>query len=60
MLQAVGVDSIRLLSNNPDKRRQLESHGVVVDELVPLVVPVGEHAAGYLAAKRDRMGHRLP
>ena len=60
VLRDLGVPRVRLLSNNPDKRRQLEAHGVVVDELVPLVVPVGEHAAGYLAAKRDRMGHRLP
>jgi len=60
VLRDLGVPSVRLLSNNPEKRRQLEAHGITVDALVPLVVPVGEDAAAYLAVKRDRMGHHLP
>jgi 3,4-dihydroxy 2-butanone 4-phosphate synthase/GTP cyclohydrolase II len=60
ILKDVGLKSIRLLSNNPEKRRQLEDRGVVVTELVPLVVGVGEFNEGYLEAKRDRMGHALP
>ncbi len=60
ILKDVGLSSIRLLSNNPEKRRQLEERGVVVTELVPLVVGVGEFNEGYLEAKRDRMGHTLP
>ncbi|CAN5289197.1 bifunctional 3,4-dihydroxy-2-butanone-4-phosphate synthase/GTP cyclohydrolase II [soil metagenome] len=60
ILKDVGIGSIRLLSNNPEKKRQLEERGVVVTELVPLVVGVGELNEGYLGAKRDRMGHRLP
>jgi 3,4-dihydroxy 2-butanone 4-phosphate synthase/GTP cyclohydrolase II len=51
---------VRLLSNNPEKARQLEERGVTVTELVPLVVGVGEFNEGYLDAKRDRMGHTLP
>lgn len=60
ILKDVGLGSIRLLSNNPEKRRQLEERGVIVSELVPLVVGVGADNEGYLDAKRDRMGHALP
>lgn len=60
ILTDLGITHIRLLSNNPEKRRQLEEHGIVVDELVPLVVGVSAENAGYLDTKRDRMGHALP
>lgn len=60
MLLDMGVRSVRLLSNNPEKRRQLEQHGITVTELVPLVVGVGAVNTAYLEAKRDRMGHHLP
>jgi 3,4-dihydroxy 2-butanone 4-phosphate synthase/GTP cyclohydrolase II len=60
ILKDLGISSVRLLSNNPEKARQLEERGVTVTELVPLVVGVGEFNEGYLEAKRDRMGHALP
>lgn len=60
IISDLGVSSVRLLSNNPEKRRQLEQHGIQVTELVPLVVGVGEVNTAYLEAKRDRMGHHLP
>ncbi len=60
ILKDLGISSVRLLSNNPEKRRQLIEHGVEVTELVPLVVGVGDVNIGYLGAKRDRMGHQLP
>ena len=60
MLKDMGVTSIRLLSNNPEKKRQLLQHGITVEELQPLVVGVSEDNFGYLEAKRDRMGHYLP
>ena len=60
ILADMGVSSVRLLSNNPEKRRQLEQHGIAVTELVPLVVGVGAVNTAYLEAKRDRMGHYLP
>lgn len=60
ILLDMGVSSVRLLSNNPEKRRQLEQHGISVTELVPLVVGVGAVNTAYLEAKRDRMGHHLP
>ena len=60
ILQDLGLTDVRLLSNNPEKRRQLEERGVIVRELVPLVVGVSEDNEGYLDTKRDRMGHALP
>ena len=59
ILDEMGISSIRLLTNNPEKVRQLEARGVTVSERVPLVVGVGRHNEGYLAAKRDRMGHHI-
>jgi 3,4-dihydroxy 2-butanone 4-phosphate synthase/GTP cyclohydrolase II len=60
ILKDLGLSSVRLLSNNPEKARQLEERGVTVSELVPLVVGVGDFNEAYLEAKRDRMGHALP
>lgn len=60
MLRDLGVSRVRLLSNNPEKRRQLTQYGIEVTGLVPLVVGVGVDNEGYLSAKRDRMGHELP
>jgi len=60
ILKDLGISTVRLLSNNPEKARQLEERGVTVTELVPLVVGVGEFNEGYLEVKRDRMGHSLP
>jgi 3,4-dihydroxy 2-butanone 4-phosphate synthase/GTP cyclohydrolase II len=59
ILDELGLASVRLLTNNPEKVRQLEAHGVTVTERVPLVVGVGSHNEDYLAAKRDRMGHEI-
>jgi 3,4-dihydroxy 2-butanone 4-phosphate synthase/GTP cyclohydrolase II len=60
ILTDMGISSVRLLSNNPEKRRQLEEHSITVAELAPLVVGVGAVNTAYLEAKRDRMGHHLP
>ncbi|WBU36839.1 3,4-dihydroxy-2-butanone-4-phosphate synthase [Homoserinibacter sp. YIM 151385] len=60
ILKDLGIGSVRLLSNNPEKARQLRERDIEVTELVPLVVGVGQFNEGYLDAKRDRMGHALP
>ena len=59
ILHQLGLSSVRLLTNNPEKVRQLELHGVAVTERVPLVVGIGEYNEEYLATKRDRMGHHI-
>lgn len=59
ILQRLGLDRIRLVTNNPDKATQLERSGIVVTEIVPSPAPVTEHNRRYLTTKRDRMAHRL-
>lgn len=59
MLLALGVDRIRLLSNNPDKASQLRDLGVAVDESVATGVHVSESNLHYLTAKRDLTAHTL-
>ena len=59
MLAHVGVDAVRLITNNPSKVAYLTEHGIDVIERVPLVVGVNDMNAEYLATKRDRMGHLL-
>ncbi|MFI9006767.1 GTP cyclohydrolase II [Actinosynnema sp. NPDC053489] len=60
VLRHLGVASVRLMSNNPDKVRALEEHGVEVTARVPHLVRPNAHNIGYLTAKRDRLGHDLP
>jgi len=55
----LGGEPIRLLSNNPDKRRHLEQGGQQVSEIVPLVVGINEHNIRYLRSKKEK-GHDLP
>ena len=59
MLHALGADRVALLSNNPDKRAQLERAGVTVARTVPTGVHVTSANARYLEAKRDHTGHTL-
>lgn len=59
ILADLGVSRVRLLTNNPDKVRQLEAHGIEVAERLPLVVGVGTVNTGYLDTKRRRMGHAI-
>ena len=59
MLHALGVERIRLLSNNPDKASQLQEHGIGVDEQVATGVHVCDANLRYLVTKRDHAGHTL-
>lgn len=60
ILKDLGVREVRLLTNNPDKVRNLEDYGVPVAERVPLTPHPNDHNLAYLLTKRDRMGHDLP
>lgn len=60
ILRAMGVDDVVLLTNNPLKGEALREHGVTVRRESPLILASNPHNAGYLATKRDKMGHRLP
>jgi 3,4-dihydroxy 2-butanone 4-phosphate synthase/GTP cyclohydrolase II len=57
ILKSLGVKSLRLLSNNPEKAKTLKALGLDVVEEIPLVVKSNPFNAAYLATKRDRMGH---
>ena len=60
ILTDLGIDSVRLASNNPLKLQSLRDGGIEVTDLVASHVGVTTANAGYLGTKRDRMGHRLP
>ena len=57
MLKALGVNQVRLLSNNPEKVAALESAGVEVVERVPCEVEPSRHAEEYLKTKKEKLGH---
>jgi GTP cyclohydrolase II len=59
MLNALGVTDIALLSNNPDKDRQLREFGVAVTSCVPTGVHLSPANACYLATKAHRGAHTL-
>ena len=60
ILRDLGIGSVRLLTNNPDKTSSLEEFGIPVAERVPLTPHPNDHNLAYLLTKRDRMGHDLP
>ncbi|WP_079124757.1 bifunctional 3,4-dihydroxy-2-butanone-4-phosphate synthase/GTP cyclohydrolase II [Streptomyces lushanensis] len=60
ILDDLGVRSLRLMTNNPDKTAALVRHGLRVTGREPMPVQAGEHNLRYLRTKRDRMGHDLP
>jgi GTP cyclohydrolase II len=59
ILKKLGAKKIRLLSNNPDKVKQLESAGVKVVERVPCQPRISKISRAYLKTKKSKMGHLL-
>jgi 3,4-dihydroxy 2-butanone 4-phosphate synthase/GTP cyclohydrolase II len=59
ILADLGLSTIRILTNNPKKISGLEGYGLTVVEQVPIEVPPNAENRRYLAAKRDKLGHRL-
>lgn len=59
MLSNLGINSVALLTNNPDKVKQLEIHGIEVAKQVPLIAGVGEENLDYIQTKIRRMGHMI-
>ena len=57
ILKALGVSSVRLLSNNPDKVAALEKGGIEVVERVPCEVAPSAHSEDYLKTKKEKLGH---
>ena len=59
ILRQLGVEEVRLLTNNPAKVEALESAGIAVAERVGHQMPVNPHNADYLATKRNKSGHLI-
>jgi len=59
ILLDLGVREARLMTNNPDKVRQLGEYGLTVTERVPVEVAPGKANRGYLRTKRTKFGHLL-
>ncbi len=59
VLKWFGVESIKLITNNPDKLQQLRDLGIKVTGRIPVIVAANPHSAGYLKVKRERMDHLL-
>ncbi len=59
ILKDIGVSSIRLLTNNPEKIQGLEEHGINITQRVPLRSREHPQARNYLRTKKEKMGHLL-
>jgi len=59
ILHEIGIDSVRLMSNNPHKVEALTKGGIEVIELIACEPPPSPHALSYLRTKKKKMGHSL-
>ena len=59
MLRHLGIQKMRLMTNNPTKRVGLEAYGLEIVENVPIEIMPNKYDKKYLETKRDRMGHTL-
>jgi 3,4-dihydroxy 2-butanone 4-phosphate synthase / GTP cyclohydrolase II len=59
ILAELGITTMRLLTNNPKKVSGVEAYGLKVTEQVPIEMPPHPENVRYLAAKRDKLGHKL-
>jgi GTP cyclohydrolase II len=57
ILRALGIEEVRLLTNNPNKVAALEAEGIKVAERVAHHMPANPHNADYLAVTREKSGH---
>ena len=59
ILHEIGIDRVRLMSNNPEKVKALTKGGIEVLELVACEAPPSPYALSYLRTKKEKMGHSL-
>jgi len=59
ILAALGVSTVRLITNNPDKIAQLEQYGISISARVPLNLATNPHNHNYLKTKQTRTGHLI-
>jgi 3,4-dihydroxy 2-butanone 4-phosphate synthase/GTP cyclohydrolase II len=58
MIHALKVKSIHLITNNPEKVKQL-NHSIPITKRVPLELPSSEYNVRYMETKKERFGHQL-
>ncbi len=59
ILTDLGINRLKLLTNNPRKIAGLGGYGIKVESRVPLVICPGDHNAAYLEVKREKLGHLI-
>lgn len=59
ILKSMGISSVKLLTNNPEKISSLNQHGIEVIERLPLIIEPNDNSASYLKTKAKVMGHML-
>ena len=59
MLKNLGIKSIRLMTNNPEKIKHLTNYGLKINERIPIQIEASEYDAFYLETKKNKMGHLL-
>ena len=59
ILKYLGIDTVRLLTNNPAKIKALEKYGMMVSERIPIVINPTEESHHYLKTKQHKFGHFL-
>ena len=59
ILRDLGIKKMRLITNNPVKRKGLEGYGLEIVETLPIVVKPNQYNEKYLKTKQERMGHLL-
>lgn len=59
ILKDLGVKNIQLLTNNPEKIKDLKKHGIVISKHIPLETKPNKYNKAYLATKKSKFGHLL-
>ena len=59
ILRALGIHSMRLMSNNPRKLVGIEGYGLSVSEWLPIEIPASDSTRRYLKTKKEKLGHKL-
>ena len=59
ILRDLGVSTMRLITNNPVKRKGLQGYGLEITGRVPIEIPANPHNKKYLQTKQEKFGHQL-
>lgn len=59
IMKYLGIESVRLITNNPSKLSAIEQHGIKIVERIPVVVPATSDNLVYLKTKQEKLGHML-